>query len=586
MLIGTAGHVDHGKTLLVKALTGIDADRLPEEKARGLTIDIGFAHFSSADGEIVGVVDVPGHERFIRNMVAGAWGINCGLLIVAADEGWMNQTQDHVRVLSFLNIPRLIIAITKCDLASDSRIARVESDALTRCRSIGGWDPTAVRVSALQGTGIEELKSTILRELQNSKPDQQKGAHVYVDRVFSVSGAGTVVTGTLREGSLAKNSEVIILPEGSKARIRTIQSYYSELDHADPVSRVALNLQGKRMNTLARGSCIVPADSPFEAVGEFIAQLDFDEQRKRGDQKRHFEAEIAVGTGHFLVVAHLQKYPLLAHFVSSINIPLRWGQRFVLIRKGGSDIICGGTVLFPGKTDRAFRRSMAELMEKNELTKGPPPVLEIAVNGYTHLNSSQFDAFFHRERYTKIGNFLFDTERLTSWKKSIIKFAGEKEGTTISGFVDRVLLSPEVVKSICDDLVAEEKLLFRGDGYYPLGSQLSLSPFGKKVLSDLRQSGKTGVEPSKLKVAGLQKELKRLTYDGMAVSLEGKIYLSKQIYEQVAREIVSKQASGTKFTIAQARDRTGLSRRYLIPLLVKMEEDGLVRREDDVRVIL
>ncbi|MBT3272309.1 MAG: GTP-binding protein, partial [Spirochaetales bacterium] len=234
-VIGTAGHVDHGKTRLIQALTGIDTDRLPEEKARGLTIDLGFAHFEDSSGKKIGVIDVPGHERFIRNMVAGAWGVDCALLVVAADEGWMRQSNDHARVLACLKIKQLIVVVSKSDLVDAGAASDVEQDALIRCSEMGDWELSSIIVSVETLDNIDTLKSLIEERLLRLKKAAPVPPFMYVDRVFSVKGSGTVVTGSLMGGQIAKNTQVRILPGSETGRIRSIQSYYQDMDTAYPV---------------------------------------------------------------------------------------------------------------------------------------------------------------------------------------------------------------------------------------------------------------------------------------------------------------------------------------------------------------
>src|SRR5579875_1870926 len=255
--LGTAGHVDHGKSTLVQALTGIDPDRLAEEKARGMTIDLGFAWLALPDGRQVSIVDVPGHEDFIKNMLAGVGGIDLALLVIAADEGVMPQTREHLAILDLLRIPRGIVALSKCDLVDDDWLALVREDvAATLAGTVLAGAPI-IPVSALTGAGLPELMAAIAAHLPPERevaPDAVP--RLPIDRVFTVSGFGTIVTGTLLDGALHVGQEVVIMPGGRRARVRGMQQHQAQVQAALPGTRAALNLAGVARHELARGMVV------------------------------------------------------------------------------------------------------------------------------------------------------------------------------------------------------------------------------------------------------------------------------------------------------------------------------------------
>ncbi|HLB28041.1 MAG TPA: selenocysteine-specific translation elongation factor, partial [Dehalococcoidales bacterium] len=256
-VLGTAGHIDHGKSTLVQAMTGIDPDRLREEKERGMTIDLGFAWLKLPSGQEVGIVDVPGHERFIKNMLAGVGGIDLALLIVAANEGVMPQTREHLAILDLLGIEKGIVALTKKDIVDKELLELVKMDIeeLISATTIAG--APVIPVSAVTGDGIPELLAAIDKLLGSSQPRQDTGRpRLPIDRVFTIAGSGTVVTGTLIDGSLSVGQEVEIVPAGLKSRIRGLQTHKAREDKAEPGSRVAVNLVGIATNQLKRGDVI------------------------------------------------------------------------------------------------------------------------------------------------------------------------------------------------------------------------------------------------------------------------------------------------------------------------------------------
>ncbi|MQY76069.1 MAG: selenocysteine-specific translation elongation factor, partial [Spirochaeta sp.] len=338
--IGTSGHIDHGKTLLIKALTGIDTDRLPEEKKRGMTIDLGFAYFPGPGGEPVGVIDVPGHERFIRNMVAGAWSLDLALLVVAADDGWMQQSGDHLLVLHYLGITDIILVISKRDIASPARIREVENDSLDKIKSITGIDVPSVSVSAKTGENIDKLKELILSELSKIKTSGESFPFLYVDRVFNIKGSGTIITGSLKGKSIDKETKLISLPEEKPVRIRSLQSYNSSVDKAVPVSRLAINIANLKKDEIHRGACLTTEGSDFLAVSEFIFRLKKD--RIKPNIRNHSEVEIALGTADQLGEIHFLKDSRIGRIILKQPVAARWNQPFLLIRHGGSSIIGGG----------------------------------------------------------------------------------------------------------------------------------------------------------------------------------------------------------------------------------------------------
>jgi small GTP-binding protein len=369
-VIGTAGHVDHGKTTLIEALTGINPDRLPEEKERGMTIDLGFAWFPGKDGEPVVVIDVPGHERFIRNMVAGAWSLDCALLLVAADDGWMEQTQDHAVVLQALEVPSVILVITKTDIAAPERVEEVLRDTRERCRIIFGAEPPAIEVSALAGKNLAALKELILATLagipEPAIPTREHGfPFLYVDRVFSIKGSGLVVTGSLRGAPLAKDDALELLPAREALRVRAVQSYNSAVDRAMPTSRVALNLQ-KPKSEIARGACITAPGAPFQCEKEIIARVRPIEMGQQAGEKpvikNHSEIEVDLGTGHEIAQIHFLDDPRFARIQLRSPLPALWNQPFLLIRHGGSAILGSGRILWFGEVPKEERRRFTALL--------------------------------------------------------------------------------------------------------------------------------------------------------------------------------------------------------------------------------
>ena len=600
-VIGTAGHVDHGKTLLIEALTGINADRLPEEKRRGLTIDLGFAHFFTPEGEPVGVIDVPGHERFIRNMVAGAWSLDLALLTVAADDGWMQQSSDHTRVLHLMGVPRLIAVITKADLASPEKIDRIGEQVAGECSRIGFAEVPVIAVSARNGQGIDELKSLILRELaQPAEPGRPVGpssggrgvARLYVDRVFSIRGSGLVVTGSLRDGSLQRGQELLLLPKQRRVRIRGLQSYYEDRERVEPTSRVAINLSGVDTGQIARGDLLCEREAAFRVVKEFILRLMPSPGSDGAPSfKRDIEAEIAVGTGH--QIARLNRFAAgnLLRIRLNRAIALQWNQPAVLIQHGGSTILGGGRVLWLGKTGKQRRLRLSELEPTLKTEPGPEDLsrLKLALDGAIapeEAENLELSADLRRST-VELEGWIVSKAYRDRLGGQIRELAAAPGGVRIDELATKLRDEPQaLLRLVAGKLAAGGELALRGGILFPEGAGVpQVSPMGRQLLRDLQSGGVLGLELSKLKIAGARKELRNLVRTDLAVALDGDIYYAKQVYLDLVRSCLAGLEVGGILTIARTKEQTRLSRKYVIPLLNRMERDGFVKRSGDERVV-
>ena len=598
-VIGTAGHVDHGKTALIRALTGIETDKLPEERARGLTIDLGFAHLTIGD-QVVGVVDVPGHERFIRNMVAGASGVECAMILVAADEGWMDQSEDHARVLALLGVRSVIVVVSKSDLVPRNRAEETQKDAMERIRQIFGIEPLSEIVSVVSGIGLESLVGRIGEALEeiDSREDpkpRSPGAYVHVDRSFTVMGTGTVVTGTLRGGQLKREDWLICLPNGDEARIRGIQSYFADAESAEPVSRVAINLRGVDHESLPRGSTLGTIDSGFVSTTEMIVLLVSAKSSDRFDRaerlfrhgRNRTRIEVAMGTAHRIATAYRAGNESVARIVLDESIPARWGERGLLIRHGGSEIAAGFRVCWTETASRTELRRISNHLSSNGDAADDESVFTLKVFGYAPIKTSSRDNAIRVGGTSRLGSWMILNQRRNDWESAIRERADESGGFKAPTLANELELPQDLVEAICDQLVQVGSLVKDGAGYRSPSKPINLlSPAGKTLLEELERSGRRGLEPSKVKKAGTQAELRNLNRVGLAKSLDGSIFYSTEVYKEVRDEILNNLDPGTEITIADARARTALSRKYILPILNRMESDGLLRRDGDVRIVL
>ena len=347
VVIGTAGHIDHGKTALVKALTGTNTDRLAEEQARGMTIDLGFAFLN----DNVTIIDVPGHEKFIRNMVAGVSTIHMAMLVVAADDGIMPQTREHLQILKLLNIPQCVVAITKTDLAEDEEwLDLVELDIRELTDGIFK-NVDVIRTSVNTGVGIAELKNLLEQKAVTIQQSTDRGFfRLQVDRVFSMAGFGTVTTGTVISGDLKKGFTVDVLPGNIKAKVRGIQSHGLDVQSVQQGDRAAVNLSGVDKEKVFRGSELA-LPGKLKSIKKFTAHIQLASEMKK-ELKHHQRVRVHLGTAEVLARVHLSgKKKLPAGSKENVNLDLEKstvaasGDRFVLRTYSPMTTIGGGTVL-------------------------------------------------------------------------------------------------------------------------------------------------------------------------------------------------------------------------------------------------
>jgi selenocysteine-specific elongation factor len=476
--LGTAGHIDHGKTALVRALTGVDTDRLPEEQRRGISIALGYAPLTLPSGRRLSVVDVPGHERFVRTMVAGATGIDLYLMTVAADDGVMPQTREHATVLAALGVEVGVVAVTKADLADPARALQEAADLLPGAE--------AVAVSARTGTGLDELRAALDRAAARtaSRADAPGDLRLHVDRAFTIRGAGTVVTGTLWSGSASRGDTVTILPAGRRARVRAVEVHDRPVDRAEAGQRVALNLAGVDRDAVARGDVIIGGDG-FAPTYRVDAALSLADRPEHG-------ARVAVHHGTREVPARAAelggRYFQLR--LEQPIVPAR-GDRLVIRSLAPPDTLGGGVVLDPAPPRHGpSRDALARLaaLERGEELSAPapppqpappspslPPVTDSALAAEARLNvpdpplDSEFDpadlgALRAHGRIVRLGPTMhMHVEALATVRDRIVA-AIRRDGTiTLAGVRDELGTSRKYAQAYLEHLDAERVTLRRGD---------------------------------------------------------------------------------------------------------------------------
>ena len=588
-ILGTAGHVDHGKTALVKCLTGVETSHIPEEKKRGMTIELGFASLEDPVHGTVGIVDVPGHERFIRNMVAGTWGLDAALLIVAADDGWMQMSSDHLRVLKAMQIGAILLVITKADLADGEMISLIQEDANRHCREILGHELPSVAVSAQTGAGIGLLKEKITELLNTVRPNPPDKPFLYIDRVFTLKGIGITVTGTLRGKRIAIGDQLTLYPGGTECRIKNIQNHHADVQSSEPGMRTALNLKIAEKASVERGMLLAGAgESPVLQGAELLIRVDesFTAQETGGGIKNHSELELAAGSTHAIGAIHFHKAdPSLARVSLQEAIAGRWNQNAVLIRHGGSAILASCRILAAFDTYRAAAfKQLFSVYAGRELPSWKSS--RFFIDGYIEKDrTTPQELSPDAAEVTACGTMLCVTSKLAEWETLILDTAKKSQAGFTAEEIDLPLpvkIRQEILKKLC----AEQKLAGEGSVYRLAGSGAALSKTAQQLLQLALKAGFDGIEIDKVPQPQARKDARDLVKLGKLVVLENFLHYHRDVYEKAVASILKGKKTGDVITIADARTASGLSRKYVLPLLNLLEKTGKVKRKENDRIVL
>ncbi|CAJ1799187.1 selenocysteine-specific translation elongation factor [Aeromonas jandaei] len=623
-VIGLAGHVDHGKTLLIKALTGITTARA-HEQAIGMTQDLGFAHFDDGQGNAIGVIDVPGHERYIRNMVAGLWSLDLVLLVIAADEGWMPMTGDHLRLLKAMGVPRLLVCINKCDLVSPDELLLLEESLLERVMDESGMVPDIVSVSAKTGDNMAALHTAIVRQLgdmaEHHASLEQAAPRLYVDRVFTANGTGTVLTGTLQQGRLKVGDKLRLYPADREVQVRSLQAYHQSVDEIGAVCRVAVGLKKVPHKEVARGHCLTNAAGQCEAATHLIVRLNAESMSGKAlrPSLHNKEVEVALGSWHGrahcvpIKEAPIKELPIkdtrLARLIFTSPIPCFFGQPLAIIRHGSSELLHGARIVWCGDIHPARRKALHALLGElpDDLERYNPAALQLGLNGY--VLASRFDQ--RPELVTPLGEWLLDNCWLAQSRDQLLATLAS-EPLSAAELATRFGIALPVTQALLQQLKSEQLIRLLHDKWQP-GSGESEDDLGEEaqlVLKVVRDQGKEGYEPGKLGPGGveldpfitrklpaalqqglqqkgaLQKQLRNLARLKYLVQLDGPIYYDAELYNQMVAAVLAGQQVGDLIDMASLKEITGLSRKYAIPFCLRMEMDGWVRREENERRVL
>jgi len=632
--IGTAGHVDHGKSTLVKALTGIDPDRLAEEKERGMTIDLGFAWLTLPGGREVSIVDVPGHESFIKNMLAGVGGIDAALLVIAADEGVMPQTREHLAILDLLRVPRGVVALTKADLVDEEWLDLVREEIAEHLKPTTLAQAAIIPVSSYTRQGLPELLAELERILDEAQERQNIARpRLPIDRVFSLTGFGTVVTGTLLDGALKVGQEVEVLPQGLKTRIRGLQTHKHHIEVARPGSRVAINLANLARTDLERGNVVL-------LPGQVRPTVLF-------DARIHLLADAERPLAHNTLVdcySGSQELPARVRLLDveelqpgeSAWVQLRLSRpavvarrdRFILRIPSPSMTIGGGEVV--EVHPRYHRRFQSQVLTSLEvLSRGAPEELILAAldkrpatkalpgqeladivkqsNLAEDVTQQTLETLLSEGRISRAGPFWFAQhvwEELIEEATGLVRGQHQqyplRSGLSKEEWRSRLRLPAKMAGEIFAILQAEGRLevvaerdrpgsattggLIRLPGFTP-GFTPDQQRLVEQVVQRFSMSPYTPPGRSEVEAMVGSEVLAALIEQGRLIKLgEGVLFL-RATYEDAVAKIVGYIRIHEKVTVAEARDVLGATRKYILPLLEHMDALRITRRIGDDRVL-
>ena len=614
-ILATAGHVDHGKSALVRALTGVDPDRLPEEKARGITIELGFAQLllSSAQASFdVGIVDVPGHEDFVKNMVAGVGSIDAALLVVAADDGWMPQTEEHLQILEYLGVKQAVIALTKADLCESP--ARLIEDLRQKLERSPLSASAIVSVSVITGKGLDDLRQALVAMFAGTPPQPDIGKpRLAIDRVFSFKGMGTIVTGTLAGGALRRDQAVVIQPRGQASRIRSMQVHNREVQSARPGTRVAINLADVPTRDVSRGEVVTlpeagsPSDT-WDVLMERSARAGV-LSLKAGARVNvhHGSAALAarvvmldpgsIGAGERAIAQVRLERPALAFT----------GDRFVIRDWPEQNTLAGGIVLDP-LAKRRHWRSVERRAFLKERAEQPDDVIAFVRSELRQAGSVSRPALLNQSRFSeaqiagaldalkavRIDGEVYDEAFWASLHQRAIsavdqehKNHPERAGLSLTDLRAAVGSArvDGLIAALCREGFRRNGAILRRSEFQP-ALPPRLAAAGEKLRAAL--AARPFDPPSRKELtpdAVAQQAMKFLLINGEAVEVGSEAVLSAEAMARAVEIIERYIRQHGPATVSDLKTALASSRRIMVPLLEKLDRDGVTRRDGDRRVL-
>ncbi len=614
MILGTAGHVDHGKTALVKALTGVDTDRLEEEKRRGITIDLGFAPLRLDNGLTLGVVDVPGHEAFVRNMVAGATGIDLALLVIAADEGIMPQTREHLNILRLLGVRGGVVAISKCDLVDAEWLELVREDVNVALERTPLSSAAIIATSSVSGDGLSRLRQAIA-EAADALP--ARGAddlfRMPIDRAFSLKGTGTVVTGTVWSGTLGREGVARVLPLGRSVRVRGLESHGSAIPAATTGMRAAVALAGVEVSELRRGQVLV-ADDSWAASTVVLAHVEMLASARRALGPRT-QLRFHLGTadvGARVVAAGGALRPgstAPARIMLEEPIIARAGDRFVLRGETPLVTVGGGVIDDPmphGRRARPWQElavSAADRLERHLADAGVRGVAVASLSVRLGTAPTQTVALAEADGSLgtrRIGDRIYSADAVARARQALLRLVDEyhriaplEPGAPLQSMRAQVGAPADLVDLIVREALASGELQLEGGllarrGWSPRLTDRQVRLRGD-LLGALQRAGREPPSASELEVSyggDVVPLLRLMEREREVVAVEADRWFARPAVEELISRLRVEMKPGREHTPAELRDILGFSRKFLIPFLEYCDRHHITERRSSGRVLL
>ncbi len=623
IILGTAGHIDHGKTTFVKALTGIDTDRLKEEKERGITIELGFAHFFLPNGTLVGIVDVPGHEKFVKNMVAGASGIDLVALTVAADEGVMPQTEEHLEICELLGIRYGIIVITKIDLVDEEILELVKEDIKEHVKGTFLENAPVVEVCSVTGEGIDKFIK-VLEEMSYKIPERKESSifRLPIDRVFTIKGFGTVVTGTTISGRIRKGDEVTVYPVEIDCKIRAIQVHKKEVNEVGPSTRTALSLQGVEKDEIERGYVVASKDSmkPSYMLDVFLELLKSSPKPLKNREKVRFHVGTAEIMGSVVLLDReslVQGDSCYAQIRLEEPVSALRGDRFVIRSYSPVRTIGGGQILhpFPKKRKRKFSKEILPKLEDIHRGKRSDMISAfVFLEGYDGISKKMLSFLTNLEKedlekelkelLSKKEIFQFEQsfihslffEKLKDELLEIVKRYHSENPIKIGIPKEELRSKLKKIKDVrlfnlaVEELLDEGKIEIQAENIKLKGYEPILTEKQKILLEKIeRLYRESGFSPPYLReikerYPDLDEELiEYLVWKGDLVKIKEDFYLHSEALKRLIGMVEDFFKEKSEMSVQDFKQMTNTTRKYCIPLLEYLDKSQITIRIGDKR---
>ncbi|WP_162674458.1 SelB C-terminal domain-containing protein [Vibrio variabilis] len=595
LIVGLGGHIDHGKTSLVRALTGKDTRRALERKL-GMTQDINFAHFTTTTGIEVAITDVPGHERYLRNMVAGASQIDVMLLVVAATEGCMAMTITHTQIAVAMGVERIIVCITKADMVSKRELEQVEEEVLETIMDCSGLVPDIITTSIYDEASVDDVKRHLCQyaqEIDSPADATQASSSLYIDRSFSIQGVGTVITGTLSQGVLAVGDKVVLEPDGIEGKIRAVQAIGNHVAQIEGKNRVALILKGIPKQKLVRGSLLRAAKNKnIRVVTQCIIKPCINQTLSNClgqiPMNRRPNKRVLACLGTKAIEATLIKVNggRFYRVVFDTKMPVQLNQNMVFLALNEGKVLAAGMIAWDEHVPRSSKRALLQQLDRMYSARGNIDRVTITLRSMGYCKSSEplemIDNAFSQKGY------IIEQDWFNQVEEQAYKTISAHRTLSNTELAHLLELELGITEIILLNLKQKAKIV-RFNGKWQLGdgeSEDDLSSEELQLLEHIRSFGSKGFERDKSHYSYKVQWLRLLAHKKYITAISDNIYFDTTIYRTLTNKVLAGFQPRDEVTLQEIKQRVALSRKYLLPLVNRMERDGYLARRENTRLVL